>query len=90
MLALEDGGRVLDRVRVADLLEPAIVDHADQAFMQDVETLHMRRLVARDERSRDRPSRTSEPVLATLSSTVNIYLSSTEMVRVNFSPLPLS
>ena len=54
MLALEDGRRVLDRLCVADLLEPAVVDDADQAFMQDVEALDLRRLVTRDEARKDK------------------------------------
>ncbi len=52
MLTREEGGRVLERLAVADLLEPAVVDHADQPLMQNVEALHMGRLVARDERVR--------------------------------------
>ncbi len=44
MLALEGGWRIIDRLLVGDLLETAIVDHADQAFMQNIEALHRGRL----------------------------------------------
>ena len=49
MLALEGGWRIIDRLLVGDLLEAAIVDDADQAFMQDIKSLHQRPVMAGDQ-----------------------------------------